>query len=106
MPLTQMKMFSCLRSGENRWTWHGSRFRSDRQCGRRGDDDKIAAYSRKNRYRRGFHNKPAPVDLFRFFWRELSLQGARVYEAQDFDAAIELAASGKLTLDRIASQIG
>jgi (R,R)-butanediol dehydrogenase/meso-butanediol dehydrogenase/diacetyl reductase len=53
----------------------------------------------------GIFGKPAPVDLFRFFWRELNLQGARVYEAQDFDAAIELAASGKLALDRIITQV-
>ena len=43
------------------------------------------------------------IDLFRFFWRELRLLGARVYEPQDFDAAIALAASGKLPLDRIVT---
>jgi (R,R)-butanediol dehydrogenase/meso-butanediol dehydrogenase/diacetyl reductase len=53
----------------------------------------------------GIFNKPAPVDLFRFFWRELNLQGARVYEHQDFDHAIELAADGKLALDRIITQV-
>jgi 2-desacetyl-2-hydroxyethyl bacteriochlorophyllide A dehydrogenase len=53
----------------------------------------------------GIANAPAPVDLFRFFWRELSLQGARVYEHQDFDHAIELAAAGKLALDRIITQV-
>lgn len=36
------------------------------------------------------------VDLFRFFWRELRLCGARVYEPQDFEKAIGLAASGAL----------
>jgi (R,R)-butanediol dehydrogenase/meso-butanediol dehydrogenase/diacetyl reductase len=41
------------------------------------------------------------VDLFRFFWRELRLCGARVYEPQDFEEAIALAASGKLPLDKI-----
>jgi (R,R)-butanediol dehydrogenase/meso-butanediol dehydrogenase/diacetyl reductase len=53
----------------------------------------------------GIFNKPAPVDLFRFFWRELNLQGARVYEHEDFDRAIELAASGRLALDRIITQV-
>jgi (R,R)-butanediol dehydrogenase/meso-butanediol dehydrogenase/diacetyl reductase len=53
----------------------------------------------------GIFNKPAPVDLFRFFWRELNLQGARVYEHQDFDRAIELAATGRLALDRIITQV-
>src|ERR1017187_119499 len=41
------------------------------------------------------------VDLFRFFWRELKLSGARVYEAQDFELAIELAAAGRLPLGKL-----
>ena len=53
----------------------------------------------------GIFSKPQSVDLFRFFWRELNLQGARVYEHQDFDDAIALAASGQLALDRIITQI-
>ena len=40
------------------------------------------------------HTTRPPVDLFRFFWRELELIGARVYEPQDFDQAIALIASG------------
>lgn len=43
------------------------------------------------------------VDLFRFFWRELRLCGARVYEPEDFDKAIALAASGALPLERLIS---
>ena len=39
------------------------------------------------------HSQPRPVDLFRFFWRELKLIGVRVYEAEDFDAAIRLTAA-------------
>jgi 2-desacetyl-2-hydroxyethyl bacteriochlorophyllide A dehydrogenase len=50
------------------------------------------------------HPQPVPVDLFRFFWRELKLVGARVYEAQDFDRAIELAASGTLPLNRVITK--
>jgi 2-desacetyl-2-hydroxyethyl bacteriochlorophyllide A dehydrogenase len=42
------------------------------------------------------------VDLFRFFWRELRMRGARVYEPEDFDRAIALA-SGALPLDRLIS---
>jgi 2-desacetyl-2-hydroxyethyl bacteriochlorophyllide A dehydrogenase len=53
----------------------------------------------------GIFSKPQPVDLFRFFWRELNLQGARVYEHQDFDDAIALAASGQLALDRLITTI-
>lgn len=51
------------------------------------------------------HSQPRPVDLFRFFWRELRLIGARVYEPQDFDEAIRLAASGVMPLDRIVSKV-
>ena len=42
-----------------------------------------------------------PVELFKFFWREIVMLGARVYEPEDFEAAIGLAASGKLPMDRI-----
>jgi 2-desacetyl-2-hydroxyethyl bacteriochlorophyllide A dehydrogenase len=45
--------------------------------------------------------EPTRIDLFRFFWRELRLTGARVYEAEDFEAAIALAAAGGLPLDRL-----
>ena len=41
------------------------------------------------------------VDLFRFFWRELQLAGALVYEPEDFEKAIGIAASGALPLDRL-----
>jgi 2-desacetyl-2-hydroxyethyl bacteriochlorophyllide A dehydrogenase len=49
--------------------------------------------------------QPAPVDLFRFFWRELKLIGARVYEPEDFEEAIRLAASGTIPFDRLISQV-
>lgn len=45
------------------------------------------------------------IDLFRFFWRELRLQGVRVYEPQDFTDAIALAASGKLPLDELITDL-
>lgn len=51
------------------------------------------------------HADPKPVDLFRFFWRELRLIGARVYEPEDFDKAIQLAASGELPLDQLITQV-
>ena len=47
---------------------------------------------------------PPKVDLFRFFWRELKLTGARVYEAEDFELAIELAAAGRLPLDKLITR--
>jgi 2-desacetyl-2-hydroxyethyl bacteriochlorophyllide A dehydrogenase len=45
------------------------------------------------------------VDLFRFFWRELQLRGARVYEHQDFEKAIELAATGVLPFTRLITDV-
>ena len=49
--------------------------------------------------------EPTPVDLFRFFWRELRMLGARVYESQDFEKAIKLAASDTLPLQKLISTI-
>ncbi len=40
------------------------------------------------------HNQPVAVDLFRVFWRELELIGARVYERADFEHAVGLLAAG------------
>ena len=45
------------------------------------------------------------VDLFRFFWRELKMQGVRVYESEDFEQAIDLAASGALPLDKLITSV-
>jgi (R,R)-butanediol dehydrogenase / meso-butanediol dehydrogenase / diacetyl reductase len=45
------------------------------------------------------------VDLFRFFWRELKLSGARVYEAEDFELAIELAAAHRLPLEKLITDV-
>jgi (R,R)-butanediol dehydrogenase / meso-butanediol dehydrogenase / diacetyl reductase len=49
--------------------------------------------------------EPPKVDLFRFFWRELKLCGARVYEARDFEDAIGLAAAGKLPLEKLITGV-
>ncbi|MFC7292726.1 zinc-dependent alcohol dehydrogenase [Hirschia litorea] len=43
---------------------------------------------------------PPKVNLFKFFWRELELVGARVYEAADFEKAIDLVSSGKVDIDK------
>ena len=51
------------------------------------------------------HSEPKAVDLFRFFWREIKLIGARVYEPEDFDEAITLAASGTLPLEKMITQV-
>lgn len=49
--------------------------------------------------------QPVPVDLFQVFWKELRIIGVRVYEAEDFDRAIELAARGDLPLKTLISKI-
>ncbi len=51
------------------------------------------------------HPQPKPVNLFKFFWSEIKMIGARLYEEQDFDEAIQLAADGKLHLDQLITQI-
>lgn len=51
------------------------------------------------------HTSRPPVDLFRFFWRELEMIGARVYEADDFDRAITLLANGTIDADRMITDI-
>jgi 2-desacetyl-2-hydroxyethyl bacteriochlorophyllide A dehydrogenase len=51
-----------------------------------------------------FAKKPR-IDLFRFFWRELRLQGVRVYESQDFADALALAAADALPLDALITDI-
>jgi (R,R)-butanediol dehydrogenase / meso-butanediol dehydrogenase / diacetyl reductase len=45
--------------------------------------------------------EPRPVALFDLFWKELEVRGARVYEPEDFEAAIDLIAGGTLDLERV-----
>lgn len=49
--------------------------------------------------------QPVELNLFHFFWKELRLLGARVYERNDFERAIELAASGDLPLTRLITDV-
>ncbi|MCU0391044.1 MAG: alcohol dehydrogenase catalytic domain-containing protein [Thermoflexibacter sp.] len=51
------------------------------------------------------HAEPRQVDLFRFFWREIEMIGARVYEPQDFEEAIQLIGSEKLPLQKLITQV-
>jgi (R,R)-butanediol dehydrogenase / meso-butanediol dehydrogenase / diacetyl reductase len=46
-----------------------------------------------------------PVRLFDLFWKELEVRGARVYEAEDYERAIEIVASGSLPLERLISRV-
>lgn len=57
------------------------------------------------------HATKPTIDLFRFFWREIEMVGARVYEPADYDTAIEWLTGGigaeKLITDiRKLSDIG
>ena len=49
--------------------------------------------------------EPKPVALFDLFWKELEIRGARVYEPEDFEAAIELLAGGSLDLERLITAV-
>ncbi len=40
------------------------------------------------------HAKKPEIDLFQFFWRELEMVGARVYEPADYEAAIAMLQGG------------
>ena len=51
------------------------------------------------------HSTPPPVDLFRFFWRELSLIGARVYQRADFEEALRLLASGAVPAEQMITRV-
>jgi 2-desacetyl-2-hydroxyethyl bacteriochlorophyllide A dehydrogenase len=49
--------------------------------------------------------KPVPVDLHKFFWREMRLIGTRVYEPQDFDEAIDLLAKTQVPFAKLITGI-
>lgn len=51
------------------------------------------------------HGQPRPVNLFKFFWKELQLIGARVYEPEDYEYAIQLVASKSLPLSDLVTSI-
>lgn len=48
---------------------------------------------------------PPPVRLFDFFWKELELRGARVYEPEDYRQAIDLVTWGQLPLERLITAV-
>ncbi|WP_448248483.1 zinc-dependent alcohol dehydrogenase [Thalassotalea agariperforans] len=51
------------------------------------------------------HSQKPEIDLFQFFWKELELLGARVYEAEDFDWAIDLIAKGQIDVQPFISSV-
>ncbi|MEV0136543.1 alcohol dehydrogenase catalytic domain-containing protein [Dactylosporangium sp. NPDC050688] len=52
------------------------------------------------------HPQPRPVNLHRFFWRELELFGARLYQREDMTEAIRLIATGEVAVQRLISRVG
>ena len=51
------------------------------------------------------HGEKKPVDLFKFFWKELSLIGARVYEKEDYEKAIELITANELPFEQMITDV-
>jgi 2-desacetyl-2-hydroxyethyl bacteriochlorophyllide A dehydrogenase len=51
------------------------------------------------------HPQPQPVNLFKFFWSEIKMIGARLYEPRDFDEAIRLISEGHLPTESLITQV-
>ena len=51
------------------------------------------------------HAQKPQIDLFQFFWRELKLIGARVYEAEDYEKAIQIITSGGVDADTVITDV-
>ncbi|MFC8851381.1 zinc-binding dehydrogenase, partial [Micromonospora sp. NPDC057141] len=51
------------------------------------------------------HPQPRPVNLHRFFWRELELLGARLYQREDMVEAVRLVASGAIPARQLISRV-
>ncbi|MFJ8009506.1 zinc-dependent alcohol dehydrogenase [Streptomyces fagopyri] len=51
------------------------------------------------------HPRPREINLHRFFWRELTLVGARLYNRSDFERAVALVADGTIPAQRLITRI-
>ncbi len=51
------------------------------------------------------HGEPKPVNLFKFFWKELKLIGARVYEKEDYEKAIQLITVNELPFEELITDV-
>ena len=51
------------------------------------------------------HAQKPQIDLFQFFWRELQLIGARVYEPEDYEKAIGIITSGGIDTETIITDV-
>ena len=65
----------------------------------------VAASTRCRIVMVAIHAKRADIDLFQFFWKEIEMVGARVYEPVDYDDAIRLIAAGAIDADRLITDI-
>lgn len=51
------------------------------------------------------HAQKPKIDLFQFFWRELRLLGARVYEPEDYERAIAIVTQGGVDADTVITDV-
>ena len=51
------------------------------------------------------HGQKKEIDLFKFFWKELKLIGARVYEKEDYERAIALVTENKLPFEAMITDV-
>ena len=51
------------------------------------------------------HAQKPQIDLFQFFWRELKLIGARVYEPEDYEKAIQIITSGGVDAGTVITDV-
>lgn len=51
------------------------------------------------------HPQPVEVSLFQFFWKELQMRGARVYEPEDYEKALRLIANDVLPLQSFITKV-
>jgi len=51
------------------------------------------------------HGEKKPIDLFKFFWKELKLIGARVYEKEDYEKSIELITKNELPFEDMITDV-
>jgi len=51
------------------------------------------------------HGEAKKVNLFRFFWKELKFIGARVYEKEDYETAIQLITKNELPFEKMITAV-
>jgi threonine dehydrogenase-like Zn-dependent dehydrogenase len=51
------------------------------------------------------HKVPRKVNLHRFYWSEVELIGARLYESEDFEEAIRIASTGRIPFEELITQV-